>query len=250
MKKNTLNYIIDIFMFLLMMAIIGIGFLMKFVLITGQEKWVKYGRNVEETLLGLDRHGWGKIHLIIGLIMLAVLILHLILHWRSITRFFKNSLADRVLRISLVFILLLVGVLLVVFPFMVNPEVTAQDAGYGRSHWEGSHINSDTSPIISADDILSTEVKPDEIPESESIVEEVHNKKRIEREKLKAEVEVKGYMTLREVSGKYNVQADQIKIIIGIPLSTSNNEKLGGLRQQYGFTMNDVMEAIDAERQK
>ena len=37
MKKNTLNYIVDIFLFLLMMAIIGIGFLMKFVLTTGQE---------------------------------------------------------------------------------------------------------------------------------------------------------------------------------------------------------------------
>ena len=52
------------------------------------------------------------------------------------------------------------------------------------------------------------------------------------------------------MSGKYNVRADQIKETIGIPLSTSNNEKLGRLRQRYGFTMNEVMEAIDAERQK
>ncbi len=94
MKKNTLNYIVDIFMFILMMAIIGIGFLMKFALISGQEKWIKYGRNVEETFLGLDRHGWGKVHLIIGLILFGVLILHLILHWGSITRFFKNTFAN------------------------------------------------------------------------------------------------------------------------------------------------------------
>ena len=249
MKKNTLNYIVDIFMFLLMMAIIGIGFLMKFVLITGQEKWIKYGRNVEESFLGVDRHGWGKIHLIIGLILFAVLILHLILHWRSITRFFQNAFAERALRISLVIVLLLAGVLLVVFPFLVNPKVTAQEAGYGQLHREGRLTYPDSSPVISSDDIITKDVMPDKIHESESIVDEVHNKKRIQREELKAEIEVKGYMTLREVSGKYNIQADQIKKRIGIPLSTSNNEKLGRLRQRYGFTMNDVMEAIDAERQ-
>jgi LysM repeat protein len=87
-------------------------------------------------------------------------------------------------------------------------------------------------------------------PESESFIEAVHNQKRKQREEIKKEIEVKGYMTLREVSGKYNVPADQIKKSIGIPLNTSNNEKLGRLRQQYGFTMSEVMEAIDAERQK
>ncbi len=229
MKKNTLNYIVDIFMFLLMMAIIGIGFLMKFVLITGQEKWIKYGRNVEESFLGLDRHAWGKVHLIMGLTLFAVLIFHLILHWKSITRFFKNAFAERTLRISLVFVLLLAGAMLVVFPFLVNPKVTAQEAGYGQLHREGKHII------------------PDTIHESESGVEAVPFQKRIQREELKAEVEVKGYMSLREISEKYDVQADQIKKRIGIPLSSSNNEKMGRLRQQYGFTMNDVMEAIQEE---
>lgn len=235
MKKNTLNYIVDIFMFLLMMAIIGIGFLMKFVLITGQEKWIKYGRNVEESFLGLDRHGWGKVHLIIGLTLFAVLILHLILHWRSITRFFKNAFEERALRISLVSVLLFAGVLLIILPFMVNPKVTNIDAGYGRMFNEGQLSDPDSSHVISSDDIISTEV---------------HNKKKKQREELKAEIEVKGFMTLREVSIKYNVEADQIKRRIGIPLSTSNNEKLGRLRQQYGFTMSEVTEAIDAERKK
>ncbi len=248
MKKNTLNYIVDIFMFLLMMAIIGIGFLMKFILLTGQEKWIKYGRNVEESFLGLDRHGWGKVHLIIGLILFAVLILHLILHWRSITRFFKNTFANSVLRISMVFTLLFAGVLLVILPFMVNPEVVDIDAGYGRMFKEGRLSNPDSSPLISSDDIISTEVTSDKIRESEPTVEEVHNKKRKQREEMKAEIDVKGYMTLKEISEKYNVQADQINKRIGIPLSTSNNEKLGRLRQRYGFTMSDVMEAIDAER--
>ncbi len=154
------------------------------------------------------------------------------------------------LRISLVFVLLFAGVLLVVFPFMVNPKVTNIDAGYGRMHLEGKLSNPDSSTVVSSDDIISTDGKPDKIPESESEGEEVHNKRKKQREELKAEIEVKGYMTLKEISEKYDVQADQIKKRIGIPLSTQNNEKLGRLRQRYGFTMIDVSEAIDAERQK
>jgi hypothetical protein len=249
MKKNTLNYIVDIFMFLLMMAVIGIGFLMRFILITGQEKWIKYGRNVEESFLGLDRHGWGRIHLIIGLILFAVLILHLILHWKSITGFFMKAFASRVLRISLVSVLLFGGILLVIFPFMVNPEVTDIDAGYGQLHREGRLANPDSPPVVSSDEIISTELKPDKIPECQSSIEEVHNKRNMQREELKAEIEVKGFMTLGEVCRKYNVEADQIKRRMGIPISTSNNEKLGRLRQRYGFNMIDVTEAIDAERQ-
>ena len=150
----------------------------------------------------------------------------------------------------MVVVLLLAGVLLVILPFMINPEVTDIDAGYGRMHKEGRLSNPDSSPVISSDDIISTEVKPDHNPETESVVEEVHNKRKMQREKMKSEIDVKGFMTLQEVSGKYNVQADQIKKRIGIPLSSSNNERLGRLRQRYGFTMIDVTEAIDAERQK
>jgi hypothetical protein len=250
MKKNMLNYIIDIFMFILMMAIIGIGFLMKFILITGQEKWIIYGRNVEETFLGLDRHGWGKIHLIFGLMLVAVLILHLILHWRSITRFFKNAFANMALRISCVSLLLLVGIMLIIFPFLAKPKVAALEAGHRQFYREEQYINPDTSLTVSSDDIPLPGIKGDRIPEDKARGEEEYHQKRVQREQLKTEIEVKGFMTIKEVSGKYNVQADQIKKRIGIPLSISNNERLGRLRQRYGFTMNDVVEAIDAEPQK
>ena len=82
--KSKVSFVIDALMFLCMMAIAGIGFLMKFVLIPGKERWVKYGRNVDLYLLGMDRHEWGTIHLVIGFILLGLLVLHIILHWKMI----------------------------------------------------------------------------------------------------------------------------------------------------------------------
>lgn len=34
------------------------------------------------TVLGLGRHDWGDIHNVAGVVMLAIVALHLILHWR------------------------------------------------------------------------------------------------------------------------------------------------------------------------
>ena len=59
-NRSTIKFIINISMFLCMMAIAGIGFLMKYVLISGVERWEKYGRNFDMFFFGLDRHEWGK----------------------------------------------------------------------------------------------------------------------------------------------------------------------------------------------
>ena len=250
MNKNNLNYITDSIMFILMMAVIGIGLLMKFILVTGQERWIKYGRNVEETFMGLDRHGWGRIHLIIGLILCGMLILHLVLHWKSITRFFAKTFEKRALRISLVMALLLVSVLLLVFPFVVTTEVTALETGYGHQYRHDPPVNQVTFPGASSRDIIAPNAESVGRPETEPPMEEDHQQKRQEREALKAEIEVKGYMTLREVSGLYHVQADRIKERLGILLNTPDNDRLRQLRQQYGLTMSDVRDAIHAERRK
>jgi len=49
-----------------------------------------------------------------------------------------------------------------------------------------------------------------------------------------------GSMTLLEVADKYDVPANHIKRKLDIPLSTSDNERLGRLKKTYRFTMSDV----------
>lgn len=51
-EKSKLNFVIDAFMFLVLMAMAGLGFLMNYILLPGKDRWVKYGRNVDLTLWG------------------------------------------------------------------------------------------------------------------------------------------------------------------------------------------------------
>lgn len=84
MDKSKVNLIIDALLFLCVMAITGIGLLMKYVLLPGKETAAVYGRKVDLFLFGMDRHAWGRIHLIIAFVLLGLLTLHVVLHWNMI----------------------------------------------------------------------------------------------------------------------------------------------------------------------
>ena len=56
----------------------------------------------------------------------------------------------------------------------------------------------------------------------------------------KTSIEVKGYMKLSEVASKYNVPCSYLKKNLGIPQSTSDDQKLGWLRKKYDFKMSEV----------
>ena len=128
--KSRLNFVIDALMFLVMMAMAGLGFLMKYVLVPGREQWVKYGRKVNLTLFGWDRHDWGDIHLDLGLIFLGLLIVHVILHWRQIVGLFHGSVpAER--RTLVLLVIILLAAFLIYFPFLLSPEIGAQGRGLG-----------------------------------------------------------------------------------------------------------------------
>ena len=90
MKNAKLNLVIDAIMLVDMMALIGVGLLNKYVLITGQQKWEKYGENLEFYLWGFDRHGWNRIHFILGLILFGLLVLHIWFHWNMVINIYKS----------------------------------------------------------------------------------------------------------------------------------------------------------------
>jgi len=129
--KSKVNFIVDTLMFLCMMAIAGIGLLMKYVLIPGKERVVKYGRDVELYLVGMDRHEWGTVHLVIGFILLGLLVFHIVLHWKMIVNMYYRFLGSRRARILIASVFIIACVLLLSFPFIVNPEVQKRSRGEG-----------------------------------------------------------------------------------------------------------------------
>jgi hypothetical protein len=139
MDKPRLNFLIDALMFLCLMAMAGLGFLMKYTLPAGRVARVQYGRPVELTWLGWDRHDWGDIHLYLAFTLLGLLSLHIILHWKQILGLFERFIPNpkRRTRIALAFIIL--ALLLIYFPFLITPDVKERGRGWGRQGMVGPY---------------------------------------------------------------------------------------------------------------
>lgn len=120
--NNTLNLIVDTFLLLLLLLMAGVGFLMKYTLLSGEDRMALIGKSTDLEFLGMTRHEWGDIHLIISLIFLALLLLHIILHWTCIECFFRNKIPNRSVRITLAVTTIIFILLTLLGPFFIKPN--------------------------------------------------------------------------------------------------------------------------------
>jgi Domain of unknown function (DUF4405) len=137
MDKGKLNIVINALMFLCLMAMTGLGFLMYYILPPGRRIHAVYGRNVNLTWLGWDRHDWGDLHLYLAFILLGLLTIHLILHWNMIVGLCARLLPDRKVRHRVVLAFLVLALLLIYFPFLITPVVEERGRGGGRGMGQG-----------------------------------------------------------------------------------------------------------------
>jgi hypothetical protein len=192
------------------MAIVGIGLLLRYVLVTGKERWAANGGNVHLYLLGMDRHGWGTVHFAIGLIFLGLLAFHIVLHWRAILVLYRRLIGSRKKRVLAAALFAITCAFLVIFPFVVNPEVREIGRGEGRNEARRGYVEE-----IETNGYSGTSA------------------------------EVRGYMTLLEVAEEYGVPVEYLKESLGIPQDTPDEQQLGWLQNKYGFRMGDVERIID-----
>ena len=140
MNKAKLNLVIDGLLFLNAAAIAGIGLLVKYVLVPGFREWEIYGRNVDLRFWGLDRHEWGAIHYVLGLVFLALLVLHVVLHWGMIVSISRKLIPSRLARRVVATMLVVLGILLMAFSVFVKPEIQERGKGLGRGDGHGARI--------------------------------------------------------------------------------------------------------------
>ncbi len=114
-------------MFLVMTFMLSSGLLMKYVLLPGSQRQEKFGRNVDLFLLGMDRHEWGTIHLVAGLLLLALLAVHIALHWKEITGVFHRWFRSFGLRAVMTWMFLVMCALVLAFPFSLSPSVMERE---------------------------------------------------------------------------------------------------------------------------
>jgi len=213
-KKARLNFIIDSLMFLLMMAITGIGLLLKFILIPGIQRWEIYRSNVDLTLWGWDRHQWGAVHLIIGCVFLGFLVLHIIFHWKQIKALFQGMIKGKLAQLTMLGFFIPVNILLLLFSFIVPPEVIPYKKGEGHQSQHKVDIGRLEKQQMPAQKTTGS---------SKEILDRGHNEEKHERNDS---IPVSGSMTLSEVANKYRVPDDSLKKFLGIPLSISNSAVL------------------------
>ncbi len=132
MIKAKLNLMIDALLLLCLAAIAGIGLLMNYVLVPGFQRWEIYGRNVDLFFWGMDRHEWGAIHYVLARILLGLLVLHLVLHWKIIVGICRKLIPSRPARWIAAVVLAGLAIVLLGFSVFARPDVRDRAQGKGR----------------------------------------------------------------------------------------------------------------------
>lgn len=232
-NKTKINLVIDAVMFIILMAMAGLGFLIKYVLVAGYKRNILYESDLELYFLGLTRHEWGRIHLWLGFFFLILLVFHILFHWKMIGSVFCQMVSARVLRVTIAVFILATGIFLVVTPLLINPVASPFPRKY--LHNRLSEQSTDTSPEPAG----TNQVKSNETIFALPAIHE--NQKRLIHEH--DEIELYGYMNLIDVSAKYNITVEELAGELNIP-STQTRVRLGWLRRRHGFKMADVKDAV------
>ncbi len=247
-NRNKLNFYIDWALLIVLAALIGIGLLIKFTLIPGQERWMLYGQNMELTFLGLDRHEWGTIHLITGGVFFILLFLHFVFHWNMLKCFFRRYLKGASARFISIVLTILLFAGLIIFPFFVQPEKSAIERGEGQINLEGVSVDLNDSIRVKLK-------KPKKLKSGEEMELDIQNKKTDsetrdsgDKKYKKQEIDITGSMTLNEVVEKYDCPLNKLKEELDLPGFIDGSERLGHLRKKYDFRLGDVKEIVLQER--
>lgn len=238
--RQKLNIVIDILMLVVMVVLAVIGFLIRYVLLSGTMRWEKFGRNVEMTFLGLDRHQWGYIHLIIGISLVVLLILHIVFHWAQMVCMVKRLLPVQPARAIMVTSLALVCSSVFIIPIIIGPEIgnpiRGRGEGYDRVLLQVNEKSGFPVTIENEGNQLKDKGVQEVVIGEYTESQHDHGASRL--------LEIKGYHTIGGLAGTYNISAGELKQRLNIPVTVSDKERLGRIRRLYGFTMREVEDCI------
>ncbi|MGC9471560.1 MAG: DUF4405 domain-containing protein [Bacteroidales bacterium] len=237
-NRAKVNLIIDAFLLIQLMAMAGIGFLIKYILVPGEERNLLYGQDVELYFLGLTRHDWGKIHLWVSISFLVLILLHIILHWKMIGCIFRQMFAAKKVRTAIACVLLALSIFLGVSPFLVRPEIAELPRKGLHQRFRESLPPSESANLPpESEDQKTSEIAetfpatiqtPDREPEHESALHEM---------------EIYGYMTLEQVAAQFEVPVSSLCEKLCVPLSKAG-ERISRLKRIYNFHTSKVKKSV------
>jgi len=224
MKRIHFNALIDAIAFVAFLLLLSTGLLLAHQLPPGSGGREGFGtghgasERTIQLLWGWTRHEWGQIHYWIAYAMMAVLALHLVLHWKWIVSVVrgKPSTASGY-RLGLGCVGLVFTLLLTAAPLMSSTESAS------RSELAEPRTASDA-----------------ELYDSNSNSRLVH--------KDSGDESIRGSMTLQEIADASGVPLNQIVETLGLPADVDATEKAGRLMRRYNMQISDLRDALNRLR--
>ncbi|MBN1927881.1 MAG: DUF4405 domain-containing protein [Prolixibacteraceae bacterium] len=235
-SKSKLNLLIDAVMFVALALMAGLGFLIKWVLVPGFVRNEKYGSDVELGFLGLDRHEWGSVHLWVSISFLVLILLHIVLHWQMIDCIFRKMVSGKAARLVIAVVIGLLVLFFAVGPLLISPDVVPNTVSH-EHHKKGIQKKVPASTPPNPGDAISQEQERD----TKKVFPE--QKGNPEHEDHAHDLDIAGYMTLAEVAAKYEIPVSMLAGEFNIS-PASYDENVGRLKRQYGFSMDELKEAV------
>ena len=116
-NKMLLNIIID-FVMLIAMALVSIsGFILEIVIPSRHAVRFQSVTPWGSHLFGLGGHDWGNIHLWAGVVLLALLAIHILSHINMVSAFVKKKCPNHILRV-LLYIWFLMLLIITIMPWL------------------------------------------------------------------------------------------------------------------------------------
>ena len=116
-NKMLLNIVID-FVMLIAMALVSIsGFILEIVIPSRHAVRFQSVTPWGSHLFGLGGHDWGNIHLWAGVVLLALLAIHILSHINMVSAFVKKKCPNHILQV-LLYILFLMLLIITIMPWL------------------------------------------------------------------------------------------------------------------------------------
>jgi len=171
---------------------------------------------------GLDRHQWEEVHFWIAAGLLGILTIHLFLHWKWIASVIQGKPGEGSgIRATLGIVSLTVLLVAAALPFLSPTEWKTHS---GKPGLPGKHQAK--SELDETDSLLN------EKPYEDAVTEKAPPR------------DIRGSMTLQEVEDATGVPAGHILQALGLPEDTSPQKKLGRLRKEFGFSIQEVRDIV------
>jgi len=229
MPRNKLHVLVDIVAYLVMACLAATGLIMYYRLPPGSGSL---------GILGYSRHQWGTVHFYLALALIGLVVLHVALHWKWVRNSFGALVRPRAVKkagagvggVALLLVLGLAGAGLLAAPWLFP---IAAGGGRGREGQDTRDKGYRGDRATVGCDTCVEGTCPSAAGATAAHAEAEHG-----------HGDIRGSSTLAEAAAEAGVSAERLAAELGLPAGTPPGETLGRLRQQHGFTMQQVRAAV------